>query len=634
MDSNVKNFDLIYDDEYLIKDINENFYRKIKFNYIDLKIVKKLINKNNLLDNENIPKIIKRKIHYSLLYLKRDSLSFKKNISLNNNKYFQLIICAFLITIKNVQLQYNIFENIASLLTKMYKYNILSFQLIFSFFEFYMSLLKKEGILLNDNVKNLVFLTKFLKKVIKVSNNMNLEKNKKELINERIHKILEMIFEKNNQNTIENVKFCKKVLKEWKILDILKLSSDYYNNNILDKENKNIIKNNLINLLTNSFNYNHLNYFFSISKKFILNFKNNKKNKNYISLINEIFEFLIEVQKNEKAYEEKNTFYFDKYFIFDFMDPNNGFKTTPITFNNQCDLGLSIIFSFYAIKAVPFNNEPQTLLSINNANKNQNIFKICLIKDDLYLFISRDENKNILLMKNIKYDTYNICSIYYDQNIFYFSLNEKYEMPIDKIDLKDINEIYIEVGNDSLNKEKYNGFIGPVLIFNSILDKVLVNRINNLKGKYYLIAEMLEQEKMNINIDNIFFSYEINKGIVNKEEELYQLINEVKKSLGNLILYINPSVIINNLNFKDKYKFHDYQFYNNCLDETNDVSKQKIYYEFTTEEEISNLFFIQNSFYDFFMKNNGFIFIILNIESIYNYLLVTNDIDKKYLKEM
>lgn len=71
----------------------------------------------------------------------------------------------------------------------------------------------------------------------------------------------------------------------------MKLSSDYYNNNILDKENKNIIKNNLINLLTNSFNYNHLNYFFSVSKKFILNFKNNKKNKNYISLINEILNF-------------------------------------------------------------------------------------------------------------------------------------------------------------------------------------------------------------------------------------------------------------------------------------------------------------------------------------------------------
>ena len=494
--------------------------------------------------------------------------------------------------------------------------------------------MKKEVILLNDNVKNLVFLTKFLKKVIKVSNNMNLEKNKKELINERIHKILEMIFEKNNQNTIENVKFCKKLLKEWKILDILKLSSDYYNNNILDKENKDIIKKNLINLFTNSFNYYHLNYFYSISKKFIMNFKSDNQNKNYFSIINEIFELLNDVQQNEIAYAEQNTFYFDKYFIFDFMDPNNGFRTTPITFNNQCDLGLSIIFSFYAIKAVPSNNEPQTLLSINNANKNQNIFKICLIKDDLYLFISRDENKNILLMKNIKYDAYNICSIYYDQNIFYFSLNEKYEMPIDKIDLKDINEIYIEVGNDSRNKEKYNGLIGPVLIFNSILDKVLINRINNLKGKYYLIAEMLDQEKMNINNNNIFFSYEINNGIINKEEELYQLINEVKKSLGNLILYINPNVILNNLNFKDKHKFHDYQFYNNRLDEINDDIKKKIYYEFTTEEEISNLFFIQNSFFDFFMKNNAFNFIILNIESIYNYLLVSNDIDEKYLQEM
>jgi len=88
------------------------------------------------------------------------------------------------------------------------------------------------------------------------------------------------------------------------------------------------------------------------------------------------------------------------------------------------------------------------------------------------------------------------------------------------------------------------------------------------------------------------------------------------------------------LNFKDKHKFHDYQFYNNRLDEINDDIKKKIYYEFTTEEEISNLFFIQNSFFDFFMKNNAFNFIILNIESIYNYLLVSNDIDEKYLQEM
>jgi len=88
------------------------------------------------------------------------------------------------------------------------------------------------------------------------------------------------------------------------------------------------------------------------------------------------------------------------------------------------------------------------------------------------------------------------------------------------------------------------------------------------------------------------------------------------------------------LKFKEKYKFHDYQFYNNCLYEINNSNKKKIYYEFTTEEEISSLFCIQNSFFDFFMKNNGFNFIILNIESIYNYLLVSNDIDKKYLKEM
>ena len=531
MDSN-----FIYNNENLIKDINESCNNKIKFNYIDLKIIKKLININNLLDNENIPNIIKRKSQYILFYLKKDSLRFKKNISLNNNKYFQLIICTFLITIKNIQFQYNILESIFSLLTNMYKYNILSFQLIFSFFEFYIKLLKKEGILLNDNIKNLVFLIKIIKKAIKVSNNKNMEKNTKELFNERIHKIFEMIFEKNNQTTIENVKFCKKVIKEWKILDILKLSSDYYNNNILDKKNKDIIKNNLINLFTNSFNYNHLNYFYSSSKKFIMNFKNEKQNKNYCSLINEILEFLIDVQQNEITYAKKNTFYFDKYFIFDFMDPNNGFKTTPITFNNQWDLGLAIIFSFYAIKTSPINNEPQTLLSINNANEKHNIFKICLIKENLYLFISRNENNKILLMKNIIYETYNICSIYHDQNIFYFILNDKYEFSIDKIDLEDINEICIEVGNVGRNNEKYNGLIGPILIYNSILDKVLINRINNLKGKYYLIAEMIELEK--INNDNIFISYEANNGIINKEEELYRFINDIKKSLGNLILYI------------------------------------------------------------------------------------------------
>jgi len=627
MDSNY-----IYDDENLIKDINENFNNKIKFNHIDLKIIKKLINNNNLLDNENIPNIIKRKIQYVLFYLKRDSLRFKKDMSLNNNKYLQLIICAFLITIKNIQLQYNSFERIFSLLINMYKYNILSFQLIFSFFEFYIRLLKKEGILLNDNVKNLVFLIKFIKKTIKVSNNMNFEKNIKELFNERIHKIFEIIFEKNNKTTIENVKFCQKVIKEWKILDILKLSSNYYNNNILDKENKDIIKDNLISLFTNSFNYDHFNYFYSASKKFIMNFKNEKQNKNYISLINEILEFMIDVQQNEITYAKKNTFYFDKYFILDFLDPNSGFKTTPIKFNNQWDLGLAIIFSFYAIKTSPINNDPQTLLSINNANEKHNIFKICLIKEDLYLFISRNENNKILLMKNIIYDTYNICSIYHDQNIFYFILNDKYEISIDKIDLEDINEICIEVGNVGRNNEKYNGLIGPVLIYNSILDKVLINRINNLKGKYYLIAEMLELEK--INNDNIFFSYEANNGIINKEEELYRFINDIKKSLGNLILYINPSIIFNNLKFKEKYKFNDYQFYNNCLYEINDSSKKKIYYEFTTEEEISSLFCIQNSFFDFFMKINGFNFIILNIESIYNYLLVSNDLDQKYLKEM
>ena len=652
--------DFILYDEQIVNIINEflkKYHHNIEFKELHLKIVKNLMNNKNLIDNLILGKDIKRKIHNFLFYSKRKKvIQFKTQLSLINNKYFQLIVFVFLFLIKNIQNEleeeyeneYEInLEKIFLILIHFYKSNLLNFDSIIFFFNINYELIIDSQILSDTNIKNLILLINFLKKVIKISNiyknnnnPSNEEENKRQLINKSILKVFEKIFRMNNKKTIDNIKFCHKIIKHPRIFELLKLCYEYYDNNIIDLQNKDYIKKNLIKLFTNKFNYNHLNYFYDISKKWLLNYTNNaieRQNKNYFSLINGIIKFLIELKKAEDNCIKNNIFYFNKYFIFDSTDENCGIKISSFAFNNNSKLGLSFIFSFYAINLdenFHINNEVQTILSINNEEKKANIFKLCLKNGNLYLYTSINNKKEILLIKDLNYHYYNICFMCHIQNTIHFYFNNKRKITVDNINFKNVNNINVDLGYNRFKNEKYNGIIGPVLIFNSPNDnqKVYEKIINTLKGKYYLLGETFREEKINTNevndnsknIDNnILFSYEEYNGVSVNDLELKKFIKEAKKSLGNLILYINPEIVLNHLKFKDKNKLRDYQIYNNCFDGVYDISHSNIYYEFNNQANINNLIKIENNLSKIFINNNGYNFLVFNIECIYNYLLIS-----------
>lgn len=656
--------DFLLYDEQIINIINEflnKYHHNIEFNELHLKIVKQLMNNKNLYDILILRKDIKRIIHNFLIFSKRKKIiQFKKKLSLIDNKFFQLIVFIFLFLIYNIQNEledeyeneYEInLKKIFLMLINFYKNNLLDLDSIIFFFNVNFELIIDSQILSDINIKNFVFLIDFWKKIIKIfsiyknnNNNSLEEENKKELINKSIFKVFEKIFGMNNKKAIDNIKFCHKIVKYPRILELLKLCYEYYDNNIIDLQNKEFIKKNLVKLLSNNFNNNHLNYFYNISKKCLLNYTNNSiemQNKNYFSLINGIIEFLIELKKNEDNCIKNNIFYFNKYFIFDTANENSGIKTSSFNLNDNNKLGLSFILSFYAInheQNFHLNNKFQTILSINDEDRNTNIFKLCLKNTNLYLYTSIINKNEILLAQDINYNHYNICFMLHAQNTVHFYFNNKRKITIDNVNFKNVNKINVELGYNHFRNEKFNGIIGPVLIFNTLKDnqKVFEKIINTLKGKYYLLGENYREEQINANevyenlknIDNnIFFSYEEFNGVSANDLKLNNFIKEAKKSLGNLILYINPEVVLNHLNFKDKNKFRDYQIYNNCFDfdeiETNNNSN--IYYEFNNQENINNLVAIENNISKLFINNNSYNFLVFNIESIYNYLLVSHN---------
>ena len=640
MDYKIKN-----KNDNIIKSINKFFNDhniKIDIRDSDIIIIDYLLNNKIILNKFIKNNEIKERNNNINLILKKKIIKFKKHITLNDNKYFLLFIYIIIYIIKNKQHnksnfeekeQYSIaFRKIFNILIALYKYDILSFHFIFLLFEFYFELIKNSEILSNENIDIIIIILNCVKKIVKISNiykskKFIKEEKEKKLINEYIYNVLEKIFIKNNNNII----FGLKLLKNPKILDLIKICYDYYINNIIDNKNKNFIKNNLVKLFLNRLNYRHLDYFYGLSKKYLLNldiiFDNN--NKNYISLFNGILEFFIEMNKIENSKLEKDIFYTDKYFIFNSSDEKSGMKTSPIVYNNKFDLGLTIIFSFNSIKNNNSNNNSQVILSLNNAENNNYIIKLLLIKNNLYYYTKYNEKKN-LLIENIKKNCFNICFIYYDQSIIYFFINNEHKFFEEKNILKAINNVYIELGFSSDNiSDKFNGIIGPVIIFNSIINNqfnVFLQIGNSLKGKYYLTAEKSKEKKADNNKEkNIYFSYEDYYGLFNIDIDI---LNKVKNSLGNALLYINPEVVLNNINFYEVNEFKDCQVYDSFFKELKDKknsSNNNIYYSFNSSNINNDYAYKEESLLKFFINIHGFNYIILNLEAIFNYLIILND---------
>ena len=327
----------------------------------------------------------------------------------------------------------------------------------------------------------------------------------------------------------------------------------------------------------------------------------------------------------------ENINFLGRYFIFDSSKEKKGIiETSPIRISDDTiikELNLSFLFSFRLIKNNNKNNK-NVILSVNDYNTKKFIFRFIIKNNDLCFNSSSAYNESKELLKNIEYNKEYLCFIYLDENYLYFHPSKGEIIRINKMKLNNINQIYFELGNINNNEEKdiekFNGLIGPVLIFNSKIYNPLdiYQKINDVFGnKYYLLGDIINNDIIYKTNENIFFDYNSYYGIINNNIKSLNVVTELKEILNNLIFYINPEVVLNNLNFYYGEKFRDYQIYNNLFNLNNNENLNR-YYEFHNEKNIDDLVLIQNSFIEFFNNNQMLDFLLLNIELFYNELLI------------
>ena len=156
----------------------------------------------------------------------------------------------------------------------------------------------------------------------------------------------------------------------------------------------------------------------------------------------------------------------------------------------------------------------------------------------------------------------------------------------------------------------------------------MITNILKAKNYYYLIAEIFfynrkknkidSKANQSITSDNLKEYYGLSDELENEEK-----INLILDSINNIVLYINPYVVISSFNKKLKI-YKDYILYE-------DGKNTKQYsYEFNIIPSLENgqvFTFKDYNIINYFKINNGLNFVILEFELIYNYILLLNDDD-------
>ena len=415
---------------------------KITIDDLTIKILYSLIKSKRILNRITTNKAIKRKIKSILFYSKKKRYNLNPKINLEKNKYIFIInsfILSLLYTKDNYSFNNNLFKFIFLFIIQLYKSNLVSFHYITLFYHLFFDLIDKNISNISEKIEKIIRILPFFKKIIKVAseiNNLNLDEKLKKSINLDIYEILRKIFIINNSKNMIMLKYNIILSRQEKIFELIKFVYDYYDFNIISEENKKIIKTNLINLYVNNFSNEHFNFLYNILKKILINFNNKNSRKksinNKITFINGIIELFLDIYNNENNLSQKNEFYFDKYFIFDINEKNSGIKIAEIKFDPSSYNGITIIFSFYAMRYNYSYNNPQVLLSFRNKENEDYLLKTTLIGNKLYLinYNSHQEIK-LVLSENIIYFSYNICILYFDLklNIVNFFLNKIIQMP-------------------------------------------------------------------------------------------------------------------------------------------------------------------------------------------------------------
>ena len=494
---------------------------------------------------------------------------------------------------------------------------------------------------INKKVNILITCLKFTKKVIKFETTNNILFIDK-IFKEIIIKIVNIINDKNNKDYLSIINNFR---KDKSIFSLLKLLNENYE--CINVECKKIIEENIEKFLVNNFRKEHLNYFYKNIGKLLIKFNNLKKNEDFSLLLKKDFLFLSKInnilvktinKEKEQFNNEENRYYCDKGFIFNNKDKSKygiTIKNIDNNFNKKTDHNFCMLFTFL-IKEINNNNEIlNVILSLLDDNKE--LLSIYIKGKNLYLRYFSKYLIELKILENIKINHYYSLFIFYDKKEIKISLNNedkiankesKFELPKEF----NISVGFIEENNYRQQISSFNGIICPIILFyikdgkskKDNIFKEIKELLFGIKNYYYLIGE-----ECSPNDDyNTLLSYYGLCADLNNKNRVLEIYNKIK----NFILYIDPNVIINSFNKKTKI-FKEERAYN---DSPEAKYKPILYtYEFTEIPNLENNFiypFKDNNIISFLKLNNGMNYLILQIEIMYNFILLmknnnnTNDV--------
>ena len=661
----------IIDKNYLISNFNSNLSQYFKnyknkfekkniyfyfvFKYINSKSTKQLIKYHSASEQ-----ILQNKLEfayiYSLFYI---YLKFELFFKLNNDNKEKKENQANIDKIISI-------KDFIDLIEYFYKSKIITWREVINILKYLIYQLKEHDneLLTSIKVSILSIILKFLGKIIKLISKLENEKEKEEINKEIKNNFFEDLFEilSDGKNTGNYLYLMRNMIKEESIFVLVKLISK---KNLISDENKKYIEDNIIKIFKNNFRKEHINYFYKKFRKILIKFnkfnphltKEKDSEENFetnFNMINKDFSFLKKmneilikiINEEREQISNNNCYYCDKGFAFNNKELDKiGFQVKDITYTKKNNNIFCILFSFQ-LKQSNNDKENKIIFSIVDTNNNE---KLTLYEngENICLRYFTQKLREINLQK-VEYNKIFNFLFYYDKNDINISINNIDMSNILKkaTDLKPANFKFPEkfkifggcpekIKNQKNEEYSFYGILYPILLFElNELKKndtyeLIKTTLSNVKNKYYLIAEEYfnehynkknKKEKEIFDAEKIMHNYEIYYGL-NDDLIKQKKLDKILKLINNLILYINPYIIVSSFNKKEKI-YKDYNIYEN---ETN--KNISYFYEFNTVPSLDQgkiYSFRDFSVVSFFKINNGLNFVILQIEILYNFILVLN----------
>ena len=496
----------------------------------------------------------------------------------------------------------------------------------------YVKLVKKiyiSGLINDDEINNLILFIIYLsfidRKVYSLQKKIDLEKLSHNIIKfyDRFKIAIELVLDINKpiitKTFINNLKEKILISKSNFFLlnsniDLLKLielniqNDDEYRKARIKELNGGEYSNDeitslLIKLYSFHYNINFLSSFIETLKKNVYDIN---KDLTYFNILERYVGLLEKISKNEDYLFERDPYILNKGFVF-----NNNIENGIIIKNVIIQSNFSLIFSF---SFQPENKEllkkKYPLIFLNSESYR---------KGESFLFFIEDSKLKYLNFDKI---THEICVIEKDLTYivcYSFIQNSSFEIIVKSNNIYDIKIPFkmnykkssiIQIGKSQNNESNFEGFIGPILLFNSDFNVEFFKNLLNLKGSYekllylnYSDTTAIDKYDRNLNyiLDSVNYSdYLLSANYFKKNNDYYK----------NLLCYIAPPYDISNLNKKT--------FVNYIFKET------KLNYLIEPIYENGATFFFKNNFTIFeFVKYEGINYLILNLE------LLLSNLDKK-----